>query len=85
MLGDVEKIKELEYQINKIQDAYGKDCAQLYKQPGFDIYSAKSKKKVDELATKYAKLLYPLQKEHSVIRERLNIEEEERRKKKYKE
>ena len=84
MIGDVERIKEIERQMQDIEEAYGKECADLYKQKGFDIYAPKWVNKIVKLAKKYAELLSPLKIEHDEIRERLNIEEEERRKKQYK-
>ena len=84
MISDVERIKEIERQMQDIEEAYGKECADLYKQKGFDIYAPKWVNKIEKLAKKYAELLSPLKIEHDEIRERLNIEEEERRKKQYK-
>ena len=84
MIGDVERIKEIERQMQDIEEAYGKECADLYKQKGFDIYAPKWVNKIEKLAKKYAEQLSTIKIEHDEIRERLNIEEEERRKKQYK-
>ncbi len=84
MTGDVERIKEVEYQMQKLEEAYGKECAELYKQRGFDMYAPKWNKKIEKLAKKYADLLTPLKLEHDDLRIRLNTEEEIRRKAKYK-
>ena len=80
---DEEKLERVNKDIDDAQRAYAEECAKLANQPGFDQYSKKWQKKIDKIADKYSRILYPLQVEHEEIRERLNDAEEENRKKQY--
>ena len=64
---------------DEAQRGYAEECALLVKQKGFDEYSSKWQKKIDKIADKYSRILYPLQVEHEEIRERINEAEEEKR------
>ena len=81
---DEEMLAQVEKEIEEAQKGYAEECALLFKQPGFDEYAKKWQKKIDKLADKYSRILYPLQQEHEELREKINDAEEEKRKSKYK-
>jgi len=80
----LERARSLEEQIDNVEHAYAQECVNLYNQKGFDEYSPKWQKKISKLAGKYAEILLPLKAEHEELVELIAIEQEEIRKKKYK-
>ena len=76
------RLEEIEYQISVLGDAFAKECLELEKNKGFDVYASKWKKKMSKIADKYATILVDLQEEHDEIREYLNLQEELERQKK---
>ena len=80
---DYERVKEIEYQMQKFEEAYAKECIEVYNQKGFDIYKSKWERKINKIAKKYADILSPLRVEHDFLREQLNEQEEIERKRKY--
>ena len=80
---DEEKLERVKKEIDEAQRGYAEECALLVKQKGFDEYSRKWQKKIDKIADKYSRILYPLQVEHEEIRERINEAEEEKRKRQF--
>ena len=84
MAGELERIREIEYEIKKLQEAYVDEGAVLSRQRGFDVNSPKWQKKISKLADKYADLIFPLSEEHEELRGIVNAEAEAVRKSKYK-
>lgn len=83
-MSDLERIKELEYQIDNIQAAYAKEISKIYNSKGFDLYAPKWDNKIKKCASKYADLILPLKMEHEELRLKVIEEDEIIRKKKYK-
>lgn len=77
------RIKEIEYQLSVVEDAYVKETKKLQDMEGFDIYSPKWKKKIRAVADKYAEIILNLQDEYNELREYLNKQEELKRKSKF--
>ncbi len=84
MVGDLERLRYIEEQIDSVMRGYAKEAKLLSDSKGFDCYAPKWNKKLNALAKKYADICYPLKKEHDEIRIRLNAEDEEKRKNSYK-
>ena len=80
---ELERVREIEIQINHIQQACAEELAELYKKDGFDEYKPKWQRKISNIAKKYANLLAPLEIEHDELRDIINKKVEEQRKKKY--
>ena len=80
---DLERIQEIEKEIETLEKSYAEECARMYNEPDFDIYDKKWIKKVNKLASKYADLFLPLKEEHDELRVRENRREELVRKNKY--
>ena len=78
-----EKLAQIEKEIKNLEEGYAEECAELTKQKGFDEYLPKWQKKINQIADKYSRLLYPLMEEHEEVRVLVNEEAENERKKKY--
>lgn len=83
MKDKLKRIKEIEYQLSVIEDAYVQETKKLEASKGFDIYNSKWKRKIRAVADKYAEIIVNLQDEYSEIREYLNMQEELKRKSKF--
>lgn len=76
------EIKEIEEELESLEEGYANECAVLAKKPGFDSYANKWRKKIDVIAEKYAELMIPLRERHEELRrEAIRIDEENRKKK----
>lgn len=82
---DYERVKEIEDQLETINNSYVADCIKLYESKGFDSYSPRWQRKMTALAKKYADLISPLKEEHDELRELINEHAENERKQKYEE
>lgn len=81
---DKERLVQVEKEIDAAEQAYAEECAELYKKKGFDSYAKKWQKKIDKLADKYSRILFPLKSEHDDLRYAIAEAEEEERKKQFK-
>lgn len=80
----LKEIKNVEQEITNAEEAFSKECVDVYKSEGYDDSLKKWQKKIDNIASKYAKIIAPLKDKHDELREKYNTLEEENRKKKYK-
>ena len=81
----LKRMEEIDNEIKELQEEFATESFMLTQQEGFDQYKPKWKKKIQQLANKYAGPLYELKEEYNEIVYYLNEQEEEKRKKKYKE
>ena len=79
----LERLREIEKRVEQLEEAYAEELAELSKSRGFDVYEKKWDKKMEQLAQKYADLIYPLKSEHDELRAEVNKDAEMRRKKQF--
>lgn len=80
---DEKRLEELDKNIQRLLKAYAEDYISITKQKGFDKYSKKWKKKLENVADKYAKYIVPLKDEYNELCDEINRKAEEERKKKF--
>lgn len=80
---DQERYDEINQQLDALYNACANEYAELVKPEGFDLYSEKNQKKVQELTARYAKYISPLQLELNEIVDRLSKQAEAENAKKY--
>ena len=79
-MNNLEKYEDLNAQLDALYKACANEYKELTKTRGFDIYNQRTTKKIKKLTDKYAKFIYPLQKQLGVVVDEMEKEAEEKRK-----
>ena len=81
---DEERLERVKQEMDEAEKGYAEECVKLFNTKGYDEYSRKWQKKLDKIADKYSRIIYPLKEEYNELCDIINEAEEEKRKSQYK-